>query len=165
LAKAADYAVSREAVLVGGAAVNLHTASYRPTDIDLCAYLEVRDREELKRLGFNQIQGDHFTYTFRDGERWPVEFPESVVDGDVMRVVLEPGVMLTVITTESLVLDRLRQATDETGVTFDEAVRLCRAVRGNADWGLIKTKVHEETRRSPRMRLAETYERVLAKAH
>ena len=40
LAKAADHAISREAVLIGGAAVNLHTGVYKPTDIDLFAYLD-----------------------------------------------------------------------------------------------------------------------------
>jgi len=35
LAKAADRAIGGKAVLVGGAAVNLHTGSYRPTDVDL----------------------------------------------------------------------------------------------------------------------------------
>ena len=117
LAKAADHAISRKAVLVGGAAVNLHTAVYRPTDIDLCAYLDEDDRTELDRLGFKHLQGDHFLYTFRDGEKWPVEFPDSVVDGDVMHVSLDAGEVLTVISTESLVLDRVRQATDRTEVT------------------------------------------------
>jgi hypothetical protein len=111
LAKAVDHAISRDAVLVGGAAVNLHTGSYKPTDIDLCAYLDEVDRRELDRLGFRQLQGDHFLYTFRDGEKWPVEFPDSVVHGDVMHVSLGAGEVLTVISTESLVLDRVRQAT------------------------------------------------------
>ena len=164
LAKAADYAISRDAVLVGGAAVNLHTASYKPTDIDLCAYLDADDREELDRLGFKQSQGDHFIYTFGDGEKWPVEFPGSVVDGDVMRVSLDDDDLLTVISTESLVFDRIRQATDRTGVTFDEAVRLCRAVMQTADWALIEGRIQAEDRQAPLMRIKETYERILAKA-
>lgn len=160
LAKAADHAISRTAVLVGGAAVNLHTAVYRPTDIDLCAYLEEEDRVALDRLGLRHLQGDHFLYTFRDGEKWPVEFPESVVDGTVMQVSLEAGEVLTVISTESLVLDRIRQATDGTQVTFDEAVRLCSAVRTTADWALILQQVEEEDQRAPLLRLKETYERI-----
>lgn len=165
LAKAADHAISRDAVLVGGAAVNLHTAVYKPTDVDLCAYLDEDDRTELDRLGFNHLQGDHFLYTFRDGEQWPVEFPDSVVDGDVMLVSLNEDEVLTVISTESLVLDRIRQATDRTEVTFNEAVRLCRAVMDTADWALIESKVDEENRRAPLLRLRETYERIKAKAH
>lgn len=164
LAKAADYAISRNAVLVGGTAVNLHTASYRPTDIDLCAYLDGDDRKELDRLGFKHIQGDHFLYTFRNGEKWPVEFPDSVVDGDVMRVSLDADDVLTVISTESLVLDRVRQATDRSDVTFNEAVRLSRAVIQTADWALIESQVREEDRKAPLMRLMETFERVMAKA-
>jgi hypothetical protein len=164
LAKAADHAITRNAVLVGGAAVNLHTASYRPTDIDLCAYLDQEDRIELDRLGFNRLQGDHFVYTFRDGEKWPVEFPCSVVDGEVMLVTLESDEVLTVISTESLVMDRVRQATDSTAVTFEEAVRLCRAVRQTADWAVIDRQVSEEAARAPLLRLRETYERVLEEA-
>jgi hypothetical protein len=164
LAKAADHAISRGAVLVGGAAVNLHTAVYKPTDVDLCAYLDEEDRTELDRLGFKRLQGDHFLYTFRDGEKWPVEFPDSVVDGDVMHVSLDADEILVVISTESLVLDRIRQATDRTGVNLDEAVRLCRAVKDSADWVLIEGKVNEESRRAPFLRLRETYEEVLARA-
>lgn len=165
LAKAVDHAISRNAVLVGGAAVNLHTAVYKPTDIDLCAYLDEDDRTELSRLGFKHLQGDHFLYTFRDGEKWPVEFPDSVVDGDVMLVSLDVDEVLTVISTESLVLDRIRQATDGTEVTFNEAVRLCRAVMDTADWELIESKVDEENRQAPLLRLRETYERISARAH
>ena len=40
LATAANHAISRGAVLVGGAAVNLHTGVYKPTDVDLCACLD-----------------------------------------------------------------------------------------------------------------------------
>lgn len=164
LAKAADHAISRDAVLVGGAAVNLHTAVYKPTDIDLCAHLDEEDHAELDRLGFKQLQGDHFVYTFRDGEKWPVEFPGSVVDGDVMQVLLDVGEVLTVISAESLVLDRVRLATDRTDVTFSEAVRLCRAVKATADWALIESLVDEEDRRTPLLQIRDTYRRVLARA-
>ena len=164
LAKAADHAISRDAVLVGGAAVNLHTGVYKPTDVDLCAYLDDDDRTELAHLGFKHLQGDHFLYTFRDGEKWPVEFPGSLVDGDVMNVALDSEEILTVISTESLVLDRIRQATDRTGVTFDEAVRLCRAVKETADWALVERQVNTEDRQAPSLRLRETYDRVLATA-
>jgi hypothetical protein len=60
--------------------------------------------------------------------------------------------------------DRLRQATDRTDVTFDEAVRLCRAVRETADWALIESKVNEENRQAPLLRVRETYDKVLARA-
>jgi hypothetical protein len=50
-------------------------------------------------------------------------------------------------------------------VTFNEAVRLCRAVMDTADWALIESKVDEENRRAPLLRLRETYERIKARAH
>ncbi len=56
LAKAADYAIKGRAVLVGGTAVNLHTGSYRPTDIDMCALLDASDRQALVELGFTNSQ-------------------------------------------------------------------------------------------------------------
>lgn len=116
----------------------------------------------LAGLGFKHLQGDHFFYTFRDGEKWPVEFPGSVVDGDVMHISLDSAEVLTVISTESLVLDQVRQATDGTGVTLDEAVRLCRAVKESADWALIESRVDTEDRQAPFLRLQETYWRVRA---
>jgi len=164
LAKAADHAISRDAVLVGGAAVNLHTGVYKPTDVDLCAHLDEEDRTQLDRLGFKHLQGDHFLYTFRDGEKWPVEFPDSVVDGDVIHLSLDTGELLLVISTESLVLDRVRQATDRTDVTFNEAVRLCRAVKDTADWVSIESRINEEDSQAPLLRLRETYEKVGARA-
>jgi hypothetical protein len=81
-----------------------------------------------------------------------------------MHVSLGAGEVLTVISTESLVLDRVRQATDHTQVTFEEAVRLCRAVMQTADWALIEHQVDEEDRQAPLLRIRETYERVLAEA-
>jgi hypothetical protein len=86
------------------------------------------------------------------------------VDGDVMNVSLGSEEVLTVISTESLVLDRIRQATDRTGVTFDEAVRLCRAVKDTADWALIERLINTEDRQAPLLRLRKTYERIVAKA-
>ena len=42
-----------------------------------------------------QLKGDRFLCTFRDGGMWPVEFPDSVVDGDVMQVSLDVDEVLT----------------------------------------------------------------------
>lgn len=165
LAKAADHAITRDAVLVGGAVVNLHTAVYKPTDIDLCAHLDEEDRIELDRLGLKHLHGDHFLYAFRDGEKWPVEFPSSTVDGDVIHISLGDDESLSVISTESLVLERIRQATDRTNVTFDEAVRLCRAVWTTADWTLIGQEIDQEDRQAPLLRLREMYERIVNEAH
>ncbi len=162
LAKAADHAIQGKAVLVGGAAVNLHTGSYRPTDVDMCAYLNQDDRLMLKDVGFGHRQGDHFAYTFGDGEAWLLEFPASQVDGDVTSIRLDSDETLYVISLESLIVDRMLQTTDGTGVTFDEAVRLCVAVMESADWDRVKVDVLERDQLQPGLGLLETYERVLA---
>lgn len=161
LAKAADHAVHGRAVLVGGAAVNLHTGSYRPTDVDMCAYLNETDRETLKELGFEHLQGDHFAYTFSDGQRWLLEFPSAQVDGDVTRIDLDGEEVLEVISLESLILDRVLQATDGTTVTFDEAVRLCFAVFEQAAWQQVEAKVSERNSLEPGLRIQGTYQRIM----
>ena len=159
LAMAADYAIRRTAVLVGGAAVNLYTGSYRPTDVDLCAYLDPEDRESMKEVGFVQLQGDHFAYTFGDGERWLLEFPDSQVDGDVQILELDLGNQMTVITLESLIVDRILQATDGTGTTFDEALRLWVAVLDRADWAKVESDLTERDTLEPGLGLT-TYQRL-----
>jgi hypothetical protein len=149
LAKAADYAIKDRAVLVGGTAVNLHTGSYRPTDIDMCARLEEADRQALVELGFRHTQGDHFSFDFEDGEVWLLDFPSSSVDGDVASILLSRDDSLYVIALESLVVDRILQATDGTTVTFDD-------------------RVDEDVRRrsslEPGLHLHDTYRRVVGKA-
>lgn len=164
LAMAADHAVKRRAVLVGGAAVNLYTGSYRPTDIDMCAYLDDVDRERMTSIGFKHIQGDHFALTFGDGERWLLEFPDSQVDGDVEEVVLDEGDVLTVISLESLIVDRMLQATDGIGVTFDEATRLGVAVFDLADWLAVEADIRQRDQIEPSLGLVEMYTKVLETA-
>lgn len=164
LAKAADHGIDANAVLVGGAAVNLYTGSYRPTDVDMCAHLGPVDRESLVEVGFNHDRGDHFSYTFSDGERWLIEFPDTRVDGDVMTVRLDDEERLDVISLESLVVDRVLQATDGTTVTFDEALRLVVASFEDADWSQIETEVAERARLAPMLRLESVYERIVAEA-
>ena len=61
-------------------------------------------------------------------------------------------------------LNRVRQATARTDVMFNEAVRLCRAVKETADWALIESKVNEEDRRAPLLRLRATFKQVMAEA-
>lgn len=161
LAKAGDHAVSAHAVLVGGAAVNLHTGSYRPTDVDMCAHLDDDDRQALIAVGFEHLQGDHFAVTFGDGERWLLEFPDSQVDGDVMHVNLDQDETLEVISLESLIVDRLLRATDGTQVMLDEAVRLCYSVFENADWSRVEAVVRDRGQLEPLLRLEETYVQVM----
>lgn len=160
-AKAADYAISDRAVLVGGTAVNLHTGIYSPTDVDMCGYLDTQDREALTALGFQNTQGDHFRYTFKDKQVMLLEFPGARVDGGVMQVELDHGEPLLVIDRESLVVDRVQQATDGTKVTFDEAVRYCYAVADQVDWSQVEADIHKRDHASPLLELAQTYERVL----
>lgn len=161
LAKAADYAISDRAVLVGGTAVNLHTRLYNPTDVDMCAYLDKADRQALVELGFENTQGDHFRYTFEDGLVMLLEFPSRRVDGEVMLVALDDGEPLTVIDRESLVVDRIEQATDRTKVTFDEAVRLCYAVAGEVDWSRVESEITKRDHANPLLKLVQTYGRII----
>jgi hypothetical protein len=163
LAKAADYGIKGRAVLVGGAAVNLHTGSYRPTDVDMCARLDASDREALVELGFSNSQGDHFEYQFEDGELWLLEFPDSQVDGDISLIELTDEDTLSVIRLESLIVDRLLQATDGTTITFDEAVRLCVAAHDRTDWDWVGAEIGRRHSLEPGLGLAETYDRILGK--
>ena len=161
LAKAADYAIKGRAVLVGGAAVNLHTGSYRPTDVDMCALLDASDRRSLVELGFTNSQGDHFEYQFEDGELWLLEFPDSQVDGDTELIDLSSEDQLTVIRRESLVVDRLLQATDGSAVTFEEAVRLCVVVYTSTNWTWVGDEMGRRDSLDPGLRLAATFARVM----
>lgn len=161
LAKAADHAVAGRTVLVGGAAVNLHTQSYRPTDVDMCAHLDEDDRDALKDVGFHHRQGDHFRYDFEDGERWLLEFPCSQVDGDVTVVRLDEDESLEVISLESLIVDRVLKATDGTKVTFVEAVRLFVAVFEETDWSKVDHEIRQRAELEPMLGLGATYSRVM----
>lgn len=141
--------------------MNLHTGSYRPTDIDMCAYLDQADRASLESLGFRHLQGDHFEYVFADGQKWLLEFPDRQVDGEVSVVALDDEEVLEVMSLESLVIDLLVQATDGAGVTFDEAVRLCAASFEQIDWPSVEREISKrEANRSIRG-LRQTYEKVM----
>lgn len=158
LAKAVDYGVKDRASLVGGAAVNLHTGSYRPTDIDMCALLDESDRHSLVNLGFRNIQGDHFSYRFDDGEVWLVEFPDSQVDGDVLNLALDADVYLSVITPESLLVDRVIQATDGSDLTREEAQKLAAALWNRVDWQRVDAAIRTRATLEPGLGLVETFD-------
>jgi hypothetical protein len=161
LAKAADYGIKGRAVLVGGAAVNLHTGSYRPTDVDMCAFIDDSDRQALVELGFTNSQGDHFEYLFDDGELWLLEFPDSQVDGDTSLINLSADDQLTVIRRESLIVDRLLQATDGSKITFEEAVRLCVVVYRTTNWSWVDAEIERRDSLEPGLHLADAYDRVM----
>lgn len=129
--------VERPIFLVGGSAVDLHTGSYRPTDIDLVGVVSRRDREALVAAGFVDRGGRHLRWEYSNGDVELVEFPESVLDGDFERIRLSDTVAVNVITAESLVVDRIHQATDGSTATFDGAIQLIIAVAHRVDWAMI----------------------------
>lgn len=149
LARAADLAIDATAVLVGGAATNLYTEMYVPTDIDMCAYLDESDCSALIALGLTQIQGDHFEYVFGDGQRWLIEFPDTTVDGNTVSVRLAEGEYLRVISLASLIVDRVLQSTDGTTVTFDEAVRLVYATFDRVDFSVVEAEIRRRSKDLP----------------
>lgn len=165
LVLAIDVVVSDDVVLIGGSAVNLHTGVYRPTDIDMSAFLDARDREALEEIGFRHFQGDHFVVTMADGEVWPVEFPTSSVDGQIQEIEMAPGETIKVITLESLMIDRLIQATDRTGVTEEEAVRLGLATAPDMKWAEVIRELRLRDSAEPGLRLWPTWEMVAGTLH
>jgi hypothetical protein len=107
----------------------LHTASYRPTDIDLVGHLKTSSDAALVELGFER-KGRHWLFRFGDGEVLAIEVPGDRL-GDFAReaprtIDLEPG-HIAVISLNDLMMDRLLQATGGEQVTMDEAVRLATA--------------------------------------
>jgi len=143
--------------------VNLHTGSYRPTDVDMCAFLDQNDREALEELGFRRLQGDQFEYTFADGERWLLEFPDRVVDGQISRIALDDQEILEVVRLESLIVDRVVQATDKTSTMFDEAVRLCVAVFEKTDWAWVDREIKRRDSNEPALGLGDVYAKVMSR--
>jgi hypothetical protein len=137
LVAAVQAIVPRPIFLVGGAAVDLHTGGYRPTDIDLVGAVGAADRAALIDVGFLESGGRHLKWVFPDGSTELIEFPESQLDGTFERIALSEDIAINVITVESLIVDRIHQATDGTSVTFDEAVRLVIAVGDRVDWAAI----------------------------
>jgi hypothetical protein len=140
---AAFTSIGGDIVLVGGAAVNLHSGIYRATDIDVVGHVGPEEAEELALLGFER-RGRHWVVTMPDGESLAVEVvasalfsgaaaqPESV-DAD--------GLEVKVIALDDLMVDRLLQATDGTRVTFDEAVLLAVGTYDHVDWTALVDRV------------------------
>jgi hypothetical protein len=141
-AAAVAAAVGHRVVLAGGAAVNLHTGAYRPTDIDLITPLGPADRRALERLGLVS-QGRHYRYDTPTGPIL-VEFPDDHLDPMLTTppeiVDVAPGVTASVVAVDDLMLDRALQATDGTPVTFDEALRLAVAAYPRIDWDDLRDR-------------------------
>ncbi|MEN8239198.1 MAG: hypothetical protein ABFR53_08365 [Actinomycetota bacterium] len=134
LVAAIDAIVVRTVFLVGGAAVDLHTGGYVPTDVDIVGVVTPDDRRALVDAGFVETGGRHLRWDYPDGTKELVEFPESTLDGSFERIRLADEVLVNVITAESLVVDRIVQATDGSDVTFVDALRLIIATADRVDW-------------------------------
>jgi hypothetical protein len=135
-AAAFSEAALENAVLVGGTAVELHTGSYRPTDIDLVGYTRSGSDATLVELGFAR-NGRHWLFTFNDGETIAIEVPGDRLDDYALEtprpIDLALG-RLAVIGLNDLMMDRLLQATGGELVTMEEAVRLAVAAYERIDW-------------------------------
>lgn len=90
-----------------------------------------------------------------------LEFPDSQIDGSVSVIELGDSETLYVISLESLIVDRVLQATDGAAGTFDEAVRLCVAVFRRADWPTVQREVEKRDSAETLLKLRQTYVRVL----
>ncbi len=159
-----DAAAANDLILVGGAAVNIHTGSYRPTDIDVVGWLSADDAPALNALGFEK-RGRHWLHIFADGETPAIEVAASglfdmATDPPVVYD-LEPG-HVAVISLNDLVMDRLLQATGGEPVTFDEAVRLAIAAYESIDWDMlaVRTAAAAENGTSAKAELPEALKRV-----
>jgi hypothetical protein len=141
LVAAIDAIVPRPMFLVGGAAVDLHTGRYEPTDVDIVGVVTTEDVSALVDAGFVDESGRHLRWNYPDGTSEFVEFPGSTLKGSFERIRLSDTVTVNVISVESLVVDRITQATDGTTVTFDEAVRLIVATADRVDWVAVVAEI------------------------
>jgi hypothetical protein len=133
-----------ELVIVGGSAVNCYVETYLPTDLDLVGPVGTEEIARLEAYGFER-RGRHYVLERLQG-RIEVEFPASQLVGieDPQRVEVAEGVFAALISLNDLMMDRLRQATDGTDVTFDEAVRLAVGAYPSIDWDSIHRRVSVE---------------------
>lgn len=159
---AIELIVDRSLTLVGGAAVDVHTGSYRPTDVDIVGVVGANEREALIEAGFEETGGRHLKWTPTEGDPVWIEFPESHLDGTYITVNLADTYAVRVISLESLVIDRMVQATDGTDVTFDEAVRLV-AATDDVDWDVVVADIALR-RDTAYLKLHDMIRRVLAAA-
>jgi hypothetical protein len=129
--------------LVGGAASNLYTGTYRPTDVDLVGVLVPDAGTRLEDLGFRR-EGRHWIHRFEDGE----EFAFEIVADGLFALATEPpeivdvaGTPLRVIALDDLMMDRLLQATGGEAVTRQEAVSLAVAAYDRIDWPSLERRI------------------------
>ena len=142
LVAAIDAIVPRPMFLVGGAAVDLHTGRYQPTDVDIVGVVTSEDVSALVDAGFVDEAGRHLRWDYPDGTSEFVEFPGSTLKGSFERIQLSDTVTVSVISLESLLVDRIVQATDGTDTTFDEASRLIVATADRVDWTAVADEIN-----------------------
>ena len=155
VAAALREVLSAEPIVVGGTAEEFWTKqAYHETDLDLCVGLRPEDLKTFVRLGFKK-SGRH--WIFRDVA---VEIPESTIDGDADRTVLEKVGQgkARIIGVDDLYLDRLRQTTMREvveGVEFHSALAVTAAQYGAIDWPYVRRRIasEEEYLRVSMMRL------------
>src|SRR5207249_7906340 len=118
--------LSSDPIVVGGLAEDYYTDDkYKPTDLDLCAFLTQEDRQHLRALAFER-EGRHW---YHEATHVAVEFPDERIDGDESRTetVDFGNGSARIIGLDDLYLDRLRQATmteSEGDVAFMGAVAI-----------------------------------------
>jgi hypothetical protein len=142
--------LDRRVVLIGGAAHNLYTGDYRPTDIDLAAPDVGRaEFELLGAAGFLDRGPGHRHIELRLGEpEFPdlIEFPTDLDGIESTDTIASTDVVsVEVISLPDLIVDRLIQATDGTSLTFDDAVALLVATYGDIDWQMVAQLVEHRS--------------------
>lgn len=150
-------------VIVGGTAVDLHTGSYRPTDVDVIGSVSKTDRKILREAGFTEHGSRHVAWSSSGGETVLVEFPSSTLDSDYELIELEPGFTVAVIALRGLLIDRLIQATHPNRLSFDDAVALVVAVAEDVNWAEVAAEISGRPD-AAYLGLADTTAAVLARA-
>jgi len=142
LTAAVSEATGTEYVLVGGAAVNVHTGGYRPTDFDLVGPLGPAVDRALGVLGF--ARRGRFLVLAAAGRELVLDLPDDTLfdlAGDPPdRVVVAEGVTAAVLSATDLMMDRVLQATDGTAITLEEAVRLAVGAYRRIDWRVLESR-------------------------
>ncbi len=161
--------LNRRVVLIGGAAHNLYTGEYRPTDIDLAASgVGRKEFELLGSAGFvdRGVGHRHLELQLADSEAAElIEFPTDPSDIEATdTITLTDDVSVEVISLADLIVDRLIQATDGTSVTYEDAVALAVATYGEVDWATVARLVDERAARPMLNDLPSVLQRVRSAA-
>ena len=149
---AVSAAVGTEYVLVGGAAVNVHTGVYHPTDIDLVGPLGPAVDRALSGIGFTR-RGRYLVLAAA-GEDIVLDFPDDALFDLAAdppdEVEVAPGAVAAVLSAGDLMMDRVLQATDGTAATFEEALRLAVGAYSSIDWEALGRRAEAASRQGSR---------------